>query len=61
MSPEEEPQIVEAPRPYVPTPEEARARNKRSIAIALGLVAFIILVFVITVVRLGGNVATRSI
>jgi hypothetical protein len=41
------------------TPEE-KARNGRNIAIALGLAAFVIIVFITTIVRLGGNVAQRS-
>ncbi len=39
------------------TPEEEAARKKRNIAIAWGLVAFMVLVFVITVMRLSQNVA----
>ena len=38
---------------------EARARRGRNIALALGLVSFVILVFVVTIVRLGGNVGQR--
>lgn len=38
---------------------ERKARNGRNIALALGLVAFVILVFIVTIVRLGGNVADR--
>ncbi len=38
---------------------EKRARRGRNIALALGLVLFVILVFVVTIVRLGGNVANR--
>ena len=34
-----------------------KARDGRNIALALGLVAFVVLVFVVTLVRLGGNVA----
>ena len=34
-----------------------KARDGRNIALGLGLVAFVILVFVVTLVRLGGNVA----
>lgn len=34
----------------------AKARRGRSLAIALGLVAFVVLVFVITVVKLSANV-----
>jgi hypothetical protein len=37
----------------------AKARRGRNIAIALGLIAFVVLVFVVTVVRLGGSVANR--
>ncbi len=37
----------------------ARARKGRNIALGLGLVAFVILMFVVTVVRLGANVANR--
>lgn len=40
------------------SPEAAKARKRRSIAIALGLTAFIVLVFVVTIVRLGANAAT---
>jgi uncharacterized protein involved in exopolysaccharide biosynthesis len=35
------------------TPEQ-KARNRRSIAIAVGLFAFVILVFVVTVLRMKG-------
>jgi len=34
-----------------------KARNGRNIALGLGLVAFVIMVFVVTLVRLGANVA----
>lgn len=37
----------------------AKARRGRNVAIALGLVAFVILVYVVTLVRMGGNVADR--
>lgn len=33
-----------------------KARKGRNLALALGLVAFVVLVFVVTLVRLGGNV-----
>ena len=41
--------------------EFAKARRGRNIALALGLVFFVVLVFVITVVRLGANVALRPL
>ena len=41
--------------PFGEGPEAARARRLRSMAIALGLCAFIALVFVVTLVKLSGN------
>jgi hypothetical protein len=38
-----------------------QARKKRNIVIALGLVAFVVLIFVITYVRLQGNVGARPL
>jgi hypothetical protein len=39
----------------------AKARKARNIALALGLAAFVILIFVVTLVKLGGNVVNRSL
>lgn len=39
------------------TPEEEKARKRRNVAIFWSLIAFIVLIFVTTVVRLSGNVA----
>lgn len=48
------------PRPGVRlTEQQLRARRARSIAIALALGAFVIVIFLVTIVRLGGNVLTR--
>jgi hypothetical protein len=41
------------------TQAQLRARRARSIAIALALGAFVIVIFVVTLVKLGGNVLTR--
>jgi len=41
------------------TEQQRRARRARSIAIALALGAFVIVIFLVTIVRLGGNVLTR--
>jgi hypothetical protein len=41
------------------TRQQERARRARSIAIALALGAFVIVIFLVTIVRLGGNVLTR--
>jgi hypothetical protein len=41
-------------------PESERARKRRSIIMGLGLAAFVILVFVISIVRMGGDVANRT-
>lgn len=47
---------IEAP---VWTEEQIRKRRQRNVAIAWMLVAFIVLFFVVTIVKLGGNVANR--
>lgn len=39
------------------TPEQLKARKRRNLAIAAGLVLFMVLVFVTTLLRLQGNVA----
>ena len=41
--------------PFGESPEAARARRSRSLAIAGGLVAFVILVFVVTLLKLSGH------
>jgi hypothetical protein len=39
-----------------PVDPAVKARSGRNIALGLGLAAFVILVFVVTLVKLGGNV-----
>jgi len=41
--------------------ERKRRQRKRSLAIAWILVALVVLFFIVTIVRLGGNVALRSL
>jgi len=41
------------------TEQQLRARRARSIAIALALGAFVVVIFLVTLVRLGANVMTR--
>ena len=41
------------------SPVEAKARRGRNIALALGLALFVILVFVVTIVRLGASVTKQ--
>lgn len=43
------------------TPAEQKSRRARNIAIALGLVSLVVIFYVVTLVRLGGNVASRVI
>ena len=38
----------------------AKARRRRSIALALGLTAFVIIVFIVTIVKLKGSVFDGS-
>ena len=42
-------------------PEARAARRRRNLMLAAALVAFAILVFIVTIVRLGGNVADRAL
>jgi len=41
-------------------PEDMARRRKRAIALALVLAALVVLFFITTIVRLGGNVADRA-
>jgi hypothetical protein len=51
-----------AQREYVTlTPEQERRRRIRSIAIGLGLAALAVIFFLVTIIRLGGNVANRPL
>ncbi|MBY0563758.1 MAG: hypothetical protein K2P58_06170 [Hyphomonadaceae bacterium] len=43
------------------TPEELRARQRRNLWIALAIVAFVVLVFAITLAQLGGAVLERPL
>jgi len=49
---------LEQPKPM--TPDEAKARSGRNMAIAIGLVAFVALVFVITIARLQGGALMQT-
>ncbi len=40
---------------YTPSAEEQKARDKRNLAVAFGIVAFVVLVFLTTVLRLTEN------
>ena len=42
--------------PFNESPEAARSRRMRNWALAGVLIAFVVLVFVVTIVRLGGHV-----
>jgi hypothetical protein len=46
--------------PFHESEAARKARRGRSIAIALGLLAFVALVFFVTITRLGGNVASHG-
>ena len=42
------------------TPEQLQARNRRSLWIALGLVGFIVLIFLTTFLRMQSNLTERK-
>ncbi len=48
------------PDPLAADPQARRARSRRNLAIAVGLLLFMVLVFVVTVARIGGNVVDRT-
>ncbi|HRE59727.1 MAG TPA: hypothetical protein PL096_01340 [Micropepsaceae bacterium] len=47
-------------QPKTPESDAARSLKSRNRALAFVLVGFVVLFFVMTLVRLGGNVAERS-
>jgi hypothetical protein len=51
---------MSAPRDYDPLSDAAKAKRKRAnLAIALALFGFVVLVFIVTIARLGGHVFDR--
>ncbi len=46
--------------PFRESDAAAKARRRRSMVLGLGLVAFVILVFIVTLVMLNGNVLAGS-
>ena len=46
--------------PFGESEAAAKARGRRNLVLALGLVAFVILIFVVTLVKLKGNVFAGS-
>ncbi|MDO8902832.1 MAG: hypothetical protein Q7V15_15925 [Phenylobacterium sp.] len=56
-APQDTPAEATSPQPRL----MSKAHRGRNIALALGLVAFAILVFLVTVVRLGANVLDRPL
>ena len=46
--------------PELLTPEEKAKQRQRNLAIALGLTAFVVIVFLVTILRLGASVAERT-
>lgn len=43
----------------ISVPDEQKQRKQRNLAIALGLGAFMLIVFLVTILRIGGAVADR--
>lgn len=53
----------DTPKPEFPetvelSPDQKKARGRRNVVIALSLGAFVVLVFLVTVVRLASNIAS---
>lgn len=43
------------------TPEQQKSRRSRSIAIAAILFGLVLIFYLVTIVRLGGNIASRAL
>ena len=43
------------------TPDEERKRKQRNLAIAGVLLALVVLIFVVTITKIGGNIASRPL
>ena len=43
------------PEPVRLSPEAKKARDRRNVALALALVAFVVLVFIVTIIKLSGG------
>lgn len=41
-------------------PDQARSRGQRNLVLALSLAAFIIIVYLVTILRIGGSLANRT-
>ena len=48
---------MSTPNPFGESELAAKARRRRSLALALGLIAFVLIVFAVTLVKLGSHVA----
>ncbi len=59
--PEEKQEPVITGNAFNESDEAAQARRRRSLALALGLIAFVVIVFVVTLVRLGSHVADKHL
>jgi hypothetical protein len=46
--------------PHRLTPEAQKKRAQRSVAIALGLAAFMLVVFLVTILKISGNIGASS-
>ncbi len=43
------------------TPEEQKKRKQRNIALALSIIVFVVIIFFVTILRLGSSVADRAL
>jgi t-SNARE complex subunit (syntaxin) len=52
---------ADVPNPFNESDDAARARRRRSLVLAIGLVIFVVIVFIVTLAKLGGHVADRPL
>ena len=60
QGPETPPPAERAPQRVTLTPEQARSRRARNVAIALGVAFLVALFYVVTIVKLGPGVLNKT-
>jgi hypothetical protein len=58
--PDNGPRVYDLKNPFGETPAAAQARRRRSMALAIGLIAFVVIIFIVTMVKLKGNVLAAN-
>ncbi|HMN85714.1 MAG TPA: hypothetical protein PKA74_06975 [Bauldia sp.] len=58
---DDQPSDPQTDAPLVPTKEQLARRRSRSVALAVALGALVVLFYLVTIVKIGGNIASRPL